>query len=76
MGLQQPLSLSAAGGTGEIWRSVAGLLPQEKLRFGARIASIDLDRKSARLDDGSRFAYDHLITSIPRGGVFLKTAAS
>ncbi|HEX2464972.1 MAG TPA: FAD-dependent oxidoreductase, partial [Thermoanaerobaculia bacterium] len=53
------------GGTGEIWRSVAGLLPQERLRFGARIASIDLDAKSVRLDDESRLRYDHLVTSMP-----------
>jgi protoporphyrinogen oxidase len=53
------------GGTGEIWRSVAALLPAERLRYGARIAAVDLAGKSVRLDDGTRLPYDHLVTSMP-----------
>ena len=53
------------GGTGEIWRGVARLLPGERMRYGARIESIDLDGKTVRLEDGSRLAYDRLITSMP-----------
>jgi protoporphyrinogen oxidase len=53
------------GGTGEIWRSVARLLPADRLRYGARIAAIDLDRQTVRLDDGSTRPFDRLVTSMP-----------
>ena len=53
------------GGTGEIWRSVAGLLPADRLRYGARVAAIDLDAGSVRLDDGASLAFDRLVTSMP-----------
>jgi protoporphyrinogen oxidase len=53
------------GGTGQIWRSVAALLPEERLRFGARIETIDLDGKRLRLADGGTLGFDRLITSMP-----------
>ena len=53
------------GGTGEIWRSVAALLPADRMRYGARVEAIDLDAKTARLDDGSRLRFDHLVSSMP-----------
>jgi protoporphyrinogen oxidase len=54
-----------AGGTGAIWTAVAGLLPPERLRFEARVTEVDLRRRQARLADGGRVPYDHLITSLP-----------
>jgi protoporphyrinogen oxidase len=53
------------GGTGEIWRSVAGLLPAERLRYGGRIEVVDLDRRRVRLDDGAELRFDHLLSSMP-----------
>jgi len=54
-----------SGGTGAIWTAVAGLLPPERIRFEARVDSVDLRRRHARLADGRRIPYDHLISSLP-----------
>jgi protoporphyrinogen oxidase len=54
-----------SGGTGAIWTAVAGLLPPERLWFEARVDSVDLRHRHARLADGRRVPYDHLITSLP-----------
>jgi protoporphyrinogen oxidase len=53
------------GGTGEIWRSVAALLPSQRLRYRTRIRSVDLDGRTVLLDDGTRQRFDHLVTSMP-----------
>lgn len=54
-----------AGGTGAIWRGVARLLPGESIRFGAAVASVDLDRRQVVLADGEALAYDTLVSSMP-----------
>lgn len=54
-----------SGGTGAIWRAVAALLPAERLRFGARVASVDLARRQLGLANGESLAFDTLISSIP-----------
>jgi protoporphyrinogen oxidase len=41
-----------AGGTGAIWKGVAGLLPPDKLLLGRTVTSVDLEAKRATLSDG------------------------
>jgi protoporphyrinogen oxidase len=53
------------GGTGAIWKAVAALLPAERQRYGARVASIDAAAKTAIFEDGRKVAYDALITTVP-----------
>jgi len=53
-----------AGGTGAIWKAVAGCLPQDRLRFGEEVCEVDLDRHRVR---ASRewHPYDALVSSLP-----------
>ena len=53
------------GGTGAIWRGVARLLPDDRLRFGATVSSIDLARRQVVLADGETLHYDTLVSSLP-----------
>ena len=53
------------GGTGWIWRRLAAALPGERLRFGTRLLSLDLDRRRASLSDGRVVAWDSLISTLP-----------
>lgn len=53
------------GGTGAIWRECARRLPQERLRTGAEVESIDTARRSVRLAGGEEVAYEHLISTMP-----------
>jgi protoporphyrinogen oxidase len=52
------------GGTGAIWRSVAGLLPN-RLDFNRHVTAIDAARRQITLDNGSRDTYDVLISTMP-----------
>ncbi|MGQ0539159.1 MAG: protoporphyrinogen/coproporphyrinogen oxidase [Gemmatimonadaceae bacterium] len=53
------------GGTGAIWRSLAGQLPGERLTYDAGVTRIDTVAKRVHLADGSTDTYDHLISSMP-----------
>jgi protoporphyrinogen oxidase len=53
------------GGTGAIWKKVAKLLPQDKLRYGKKVATIDADNKKVTLTDGSVVSYNKLMSTIP-----------
>jgi len=44
----------AHGGTGAIWKGVAGLLPPARVRCGHGVASVDLEAKKATLSNGER----------------------
>jgi len=52
------------GGTGEIYRRVAGQFP-ERLCYGKTLAEVDLVRRSISFSDGSGDTYDCLISTIP-----------
>jgi protoporphyrinogen oxidase len=52
------------GGTGAIWRGVAGLIDPRRLLFGARVDRVDLAARAVTLSDGRRFSYDTLMTSM------------
>jgi protoporphyrinogen oxidase len=53
------------GGTGEIFRRLAGFLPREKMVFNSEVLRIDLKKKRIELNTGESFHYDYLITTIP-----------
>ena len=53
------------GGTGAIWRSLCGQLPQDRLRFGQSVERVDAEHKVVHLADGSTASYDYLISSMP-----------
>jgi protoporphyrinogen oxidase len=55
----------AQGGTGAIWRAVAALLPPGRVRYGARIASVDAAARAVTLATGERLPYDTLVSSMP-----------
>ena len=55
----------AHGGTGAIWTSVAGRLPQDKIKTGARVAAVDLEKHQVTLDNGETVDYGSLITTMP-----------
>lgn len=55
----------ARGGTGAIWRGVAGLLPAGCIRYGARVAAVDAAARAVTLADGERLAFDTLVSSMP-----------
>ena len=53
------------GGTGEIFRRLASSLPQESLSFNKDVVSLDIEGKTATLNDGSKVRYDRLISTMP-----------
>jgi protoporphyrinogen oxidase len=55
----------ASGGTGAIWRSLRQQLPLDRMRFGRRLVSLNLNAHRLRFDDGDSVEYDYLISSLP-----------
>ncbi|OIP98033.1 hypothetical protein AUK40_02090 [Candidatus Wirthbacteria bacterium CG2_30_54_11] len=53
------------GGTGEIWRTLAGRIPDSKMHFGQEVLAIEAERKMLSLSDGSQVPYDILISTMP-----------
>lgn len=53
------------GGTGAIWTACAARLPGEHQAYNRKVTSIDLEKRSLVLSDGSTFTYDTLISTIP-----------
>ena len=53
------------GGTGAIWISVAGRLPEARQRYGAWAEAVDLDARTLRLAGGEKLSWDKLITTLP-----------
>lgn len=53
------------GGTGRIWQSVAARLPQERLRFDHRLASVDPGARVVTFANGATAPYDVLISTMP-----------
>lgn len=56
----------ARDGTGGIWIAVAETLPKEKTRFGShgKVATVDAEKKVARLEDGTSIRYRRLISTM------------
>jgi protoporphyrinogen oxidase len=53
------------GGTGEIWRRMAAMLPRANLRFGAPVEGIDLTARTVRLAGGDIEEYESLVSTMP-----------
>lgn len=53
------------GGTGEIWRRLAAILPEEKTIMHNPVVEIDENEKTVRLSDGTSVGYDELISTMP-----------
>ncbi len=53
------------GGTGAIWKKVAGLLPERRQSYKKKVVHVDADQKTVHLDDGSTIAYQKLLSTVP-----------
>lgn len=53
------------GGTGAIWRSIAKMLPADRLHFDSPIAGIDATARRVRDVNGQSLDYDVLISTMP-----------
>ncbi len=53
------------GGTGAIWRAVAGLIPAAHFRYHSGAVRIDTNTRTVALASGEEFQYDVLISTIP-----------
>jgi protoporphyrinogen oxidase len=53
------------GGTGAIWRAVAGLIPAKHFRYRCSAVKIDPDARIVVTSDGNEFEYDVLISTVP-----------
>ena len=53
------------GGTGALWRGVAGLLPSSFVRYGLAVTGIDTVQRCVYTATGKAFPYDRLISTIP-----------
>jgi protoporphyrinogen oxidase len=53
------------GGTGAIWKACAERLPGERKAYNSAVTSIDLQKRTLVLSDGSKLTYDTLISTLP-----------
>jgi protoporphyrinogen oxidase len=53
------------GGTGAIWQTMAGTLPQDRIRLSTRVASVDSAKHTITLSTGEVVPYEHLISTMP-----------
>lgn len=53
------------GGTGAVWRGVAGRIQPRRLSFGSPVVGIDLGPRQVRLADGRVLPFDTLVSSLP-----------
>ncbi|HPZ08965.1 MAG TPA: FAD-dependent oxidoreductase [Candidatus Eremiobacteraeota bacterium] len=53
------------GGTGAIWRALAGKLPAGKIHMEHRVCRIETEKKRIHFENGKSTGYDLLITTIP-----------
>lgn len=53
------------GGTGAIWRAVAGRVGEAHFRLGAEVTGVDTEARRVRLSSGEELSYDKLISTMP-----------
>lgn len=53
------------GGTGKIWNTMADSLPAEKIRYSVKAVSIDTEKHTLTLSDGSTLQFDTLLSTMP-----------
>lgn len=61
------------GGTGAIWSGVGGLLPAERMVFGAEVVRIDPSAKMVETAGGEKIRYRFLISTIPLNHLIRRT---
>lgn len=64
-GPNQVFRFPRLGGTGAIWRALVALLPAERVRCGARVASLDAAAHRLTLASGETYRYSALISTMP-----------
>ena len=55
----------SSGGTGAIWKAVAGLIPKHHISYNTAVRCIDTDRRTVQTEKGREEAYDILISTLP-----------
>jgi protoporphyrinogen oxidase len=53
------------GGTGAIWKAVAGMIPSSHFQYNSAVMEIDTSRHMVRTSSGDEHAYDVLISTLP-----------
>lgn len=53
------------GGTGAIWRAVAGLIGAQHFKLGVQVTSVDSAQRLVHLSNGEALPYDALISTMP-----------
>lgn len=53
------------GGTGEIWRLVAAMLPKERLMLNKKVVEVRASNNTLVLSDGVTINYDALVSTMP-----------
>jgi protoporphyrinogen oxidase len=53
------------GGTGAIWEAVADLVGRERIRLSSPVMSVDPTTRIVECNDGRRFGYTHLLSTVP-----------
>jgi protoporphyrinogen oxidase len=53
------------GGTGIIWQRLTERLPEHTVRYGRRIVAIDREQRLASCQNGERYRYQHLVSTMP-----------
>jgi protoporphyrinogen oxidase len=53
------------GGTGAIWKACSARLPSKRQVYQCSVVSIDLEKRTLALSNGSTFSYETLISTIP-----------
>lgn len=55
----------AHGGTGTIWRTIAGRLPSDKIKYNIEFSFLNSKEKIVSTSEGKKISYDYLISTIP-----------
>lgn len=53
------------GGTGAIWKSVARLIGEEKIKYKSCVTKIDVEKRCLQLESGEEFSYETMVSAIP-----------
>jgi protoporphyrinogen oxidase len=64
-GPNRPFRFPRAGGTGAIWRGLAANLPAGRVRYRARVSSVDTRTRRLRLTSGEEIPFDVLVSTMP-----------
>ena len=75
-GPNQRFRFPRRGGTGAVWRALAGRLAERhpgRLRFGRRLARLDTARREAGFHDGRTVHYRRLLSTVPLDALIMQS---